>query len=64
MQTGKTYVKGNRWYFRYQEPFVDGQRAWRDTISISRRASSSRLRVPSRNSSVRQSTMRWARRTP
>jgi integrase len=31
MQTGKTYIKGNRWYFRYQEPIVDGQgKSWRD----------------------------------
>ena len=31
MQTGKIYVKGNRWYFRYQEPVVDGQgKRWRD----------------------------------
>jgi integrase len=31
MQTGKIYVKGSRWYFRFQEPFVHGQRkAWRD----------------------------------
>jgi len=31
MQTGKVYVKGNRWYFRYQEPFIaDGQKVWRD----------------------------------
>jgi integrase len=31
MQRGKIYVKGNRWYFRYQEPaVVDGKKAWRD----------------------------------
>jgi integrase len=31
MQTGKVYVKGNRWYFRYQEPFIaNGQKVWRD----------------------------------
>ena len=31
MQTGKIYVKGNRWYFRYQEPFIaGGQKIWRD----------------------------------
>ena len=31
MQSGKIYVKGNRWYFRYQEPVVvDGQKVWRD----------------------------------
>ena len=31
MQSGKTYVKGNRWYFRYQEPFItNGQKVWRD----------------------------------
>jgi integrase len=31
MQNGKIYVKGNRWYFRYQEPAIaDGQRLWRD----------------------------------
>lgn len=30
-QQGKIYVKGNRWYFRYQEPVVaNGQRSWRD----------------------------------
>ena len=31
MQKGKIYIKGNRWYFRYQEPFIaDGQKVWRD----------------------------------
>src|ERR1700733_11867973 len=31
MQTGQIYEKGNRWYFRYQEPFVGGEKkAWRD----------------------------------
>jgi integrase len=31
MQSGKVYVKGNRWYFRFQEPFIaDGQKVWRD----------------------------------
>jgi hypothetical protein len=31
MQRGKIYVKGNCWYFRYQEPVnVDGRKAWRD----------------------------------
>ncbi len=31
MQNGKIYVKGNRWYFRYQEPFIaSGRKAWRD----------------------------------
>jgi integrase len=31
MQNGKIYVKGNRWYFRYQEPVIaDGQKVWRD----------------------------------
>lgn len=31
MQRGKIYIKGNRWYFRYQEPAIaDGQRVWRD----------------------------------
>jgi integrase len=31
MQTGKIYVKGNRWYFRYQEPvLIAGQKKWRD----------------------------------
>jgi integrase len=31
MQKGKIYAKGNRWYFRYQEPFLAaGQRVWRD----------------------------------
>ena len=31
MQSGKIYVKGKRWYFRYQEPVVvDGQKVWRD----------------------------------
>lgn len=31
MQNGKIYTKGNRWYFRYQEPIVDGQgKSWRD----------------------------------
>jgi integrase len=31
VQNGKIYVKGNRWYFRYQEPVVsDGQKVWRD----------------------------------
>jgi len=31
MQSGKIYVKGNRWYFRYQEPaVVNGEKVWRD----------------------------------
>jgi integrase len=31
VQKGKIYVKGNRWYFRYQEPFTtNGQKGWRD----------------------------------
>jgi hypothetical protein len=31
MQNGKIYVKGNRWYFRYQEPvLIAGQKKWRD----------------------------------
>jgi integrase len=31
VQTGKIYIKGKRWYFRYQEPVVvDGQKVWRD----------------------------------
>jgi integrase len=31
MQSGKIYVKGNRWYFRFQEPvIVGGQKVWRD----------------------------------
>ncbi len=40
MQAGKIYVKGNRWYFRYQEPVVDGQgKSWRDKyINLAPRA--------------------------
>jgi len=40
MQSGKIYVKGNRWYFRYQEPFIaGGQRVWRDKyINLAPRA--------------------------
>jgi integrase len=31
MQSGKIYVKANRWYFRSQEPvIVDGRKVWRD----------------------------------
>jgi integrase len=31
MQTGKVYIKGDRWYFRYQEPVIEGgQKKWRD----------------------------------
>jgi integrase len=40
MQSGKVYVKGNRWYFRYQEPVVGGQgKNWRDRyINLAPRA--------------------------
>jgi len=40
MQSGKIYVKGNRWYFRFQEPVVDGQgKSWRDRyINLAPRA--------------------------
>lgn len=32
MQTGTVYIKGNRWYFRFQEPAATpgGQKTWRD----------------------------------
>jgi integrase len=31
MQRGKIYIKGDRWYFRYQEPIiVAGEKRWRD----------------------------------
>jgi len=40
LQSGKIYVKGNRWYFRYQEPFIaNGQKVWRDKyINLAPRA--------------------------
>jgi integrase len=41
MQNGKVYVKGDRWYFRYQEPAADGQgkRRWKDRyINLAPRA--------------------------
>jgi integrase len=40
MQSGKVYVKGNRWYFRYQEPAIlGGQKVWRDKyINLAPRA--------------------------
>ena len=63
MQSGKVYLKGGRWYFRYQAPVVhDGKKVWRDKyINLGPRTASVQ-RAPLRKNNVNSSAMHWTKR--